>query len=160
MALIQGEKGKKFKTEQGRFEYERKKRLSNKDEVLHRAADGTVKFTSTYWEVKGKLIRAGDRGALAAFEDEVAEYKAFMEKNPSADNLTSRSALSRMAETKVEKLLINSGYTADALAAEFGLNAEDILNPDNWKDSKFFAPNGTTYAVVFNYTGSIFQQVR
>lgn len=147
------------KQEMKQFYIERKKRLANKDEVLHRTASGEIKLTAQYWEIKGQLIRSGDKGALAAFEDEVDEYKRLMTRDKEMSNLTVRSAISRMAETKVEKFLLNTGYTAEALALEHGLNQEEILNPENWRDDKFFASNGMVYAVKFNYNGSIFEAI-
>jgi hypothetical protein len=96
-------------------------------------------------------------GALAAFEDEVEEYRRLMLKSDQTEDLTVRSAVARMAETKIEKLLLNSGYTAEELAFETGLNPEDILNEENWRENQFIAPTGVVYDVVFNYTGSIFK---
>jgi hypothetical protein len=41
------------KTDLNKLSQERKKRLANKDKILHRTASGEVKFTAAYWEIKG-----------------------------------------------------------------------------------------------------------
>ena len=59
-----------------------------------------------------------------------------------------------LAGSKIEKVIINTGYTPEELAAEMGINADDLLDEDNW-DGDIFKLGDRTWNFEFRYDGSI-----
>ena len=59
-----------------------------------------------------------------------------------------------IADSKIEKAIINTGYTADELASELGISIEDLLDESNWDDSTFTF-GGRTWTFEFKYDGSV-----
>lgn len=80
-------------------------------------------------------------------------------RHDSGKKLTTTGFYGWMEEDKVNRLLVNAGYTAEELADEVGVDVEDILNPDNWKTpdkgNTYFQLGDTIYDIKFNYTSSI-----
>lgn len=72
-------------------------------------------------------------------------------KNPRISEKTLRSML---AGSKIEKAIINTGYTPDELAAEMGINVMDLLDEDNW-DGDIFKLGDRTWNFEFRYDGSV-----
>lgn len=72
-------------------------------------------------------------------------------KNPRISEKTLRSML---ADSKIEKAIINTGYTPDELAAEMGINVMDLLDEDNW-DGDIFKLGDRTWNFEFRYDGSV-----
>lgn len=72
-------------------------------------------------------------------------------KNPRISEKTLRSML---ANSKIEKVIINTGYTPDELAAEMGINVMDLLDEDNW-DGDIFKLGDRTWTFEFKYDGSV-----
>ena len=68
--------------------------------------------------------------------------------------ISERTLRSMLADSKIEKAIINTGYTPDELAAEMGIDVIDLLDEDNWKDSTF-TYGGKTWNFEFRYDGSI-----
>ena len=72
-------------------------------------------------------------------------------KNPRISEKTLRSMLSN---SKIEKAIINTGYTAEELAKEMGINVADLLDEDNW-DGDIFKLGDRTWNFEFKYDGSV-----
>lgn len=72
-------------------------------------------------------------------------------KNPRISEKTLRSMISN---SKIEKAIINTGYTADELASELGIDVADLLDESNWSGSEFTF-GGKTWDFEFNYDGSV-----
>ena len=72
-------------------------------------------------------------------------------KNPRISEKTLRSML---AGSKIEKVIINTGYTPEELAAEMGINVMDLLDEDNW-DGDIFKLGDRTWNFEFKYDGSV-----
>ena len=72
-------------------------------------------------------------------------------KNPRISEKTLRSMLSN---SKIEKAIINTGYTPDELAVEMGINVMDLLDEDNW-DGDIFKLGNRTWNFEFRYDGSV-----
>ena len=72
-------------------------------------------------------------------------------KNPRISEKTLRSMLSN---SKIEKAIINTGYTKEELAAEMGINADDLLDENNW-DGDIFKLGDRTWNFEFKYDGSV-----
>ena len=70
------------------------------------------------------------------------------------EKLSVKSLLSKVAESKIEKMFINAGYTEPEILAEIGISREDLFNEDNWSGSSFNF-GGETYNFVFSYTGNV-----
>lgn len=68
--------------------------------------------------------------------------------------ISERTLRSMLADSKIEKAIINTGYTPDELAAEMGIDVIDLLDEDNWKDSTF-TYGGKTWNFEFRYDGSV-----
>ena len=68
--------------------------------------------------------------------------------------ISERTLRSMLADSKIEKAIINTGYTPDELAAEMGINVMDLLDEDNW-DGSTFTFGGKTWDFEFRYDGSI-----
>ena len=72
-------------------------------------------------------------------------------KNPRISEKTLRSMLSN---SKIEKAIINTGYTADELASELGISVADLLDESNW-DGSTFTFGGKKWDFEFRYDGSV-----
>ena len=72
-------------------------------------------------------------------------------KNPRISEKTLRSML---AGSKIEKAIINTGYTPEELAAEMGIDVMDLLDEDNW-DGDIFKLGDRTWNFEFKYDGSV-----
>ena len=72
-------------------------------------------------------------------------------KNPRISEKTLRSMI---ADSKIEKAIINTGYTADELASELGIDVADLLDEANWSGSEFTF-GGKTWDFEFKYDGSV-----
>ena len=64
-----------------------------------------------------------------------------------------------IADSKIEKAIINTGYTADELASELGIDVAgigvaDLLDEANWSGSEFTF-GGKTWDFEFKYDGSV-----
>lgn len=70
------------------------------------------------------------------------------------EKLSTKSLLSKVAESKIEKMFINAGYTEPEILAELGIDRDDLYNEENWKGSTFNY-QGAVYDFVFSYTGNV-----
>lgn len=68
--------------------------------------------------------------------------------------ISERTLRSMLADSKIEKAIINTGYTPDELAAEMGIDVMDLLDEDNW-DGSTFSFGGDTWDFEFRYDGSV-----
>lgn len=59
-----------------------------------------------------------------------------------------------ISNSKIEKAIINTGYTADELASELGIDVADLLDESNWSGSEFTF-GGKTWDFEFRYDGSV-----
>lgn len=95
------------------------------------------------------LLETTDNFAVKA--EIKAKAKEAMRKG---EKLSVKSLLSKVAESKIEKMFINAGYTEPEILAELGISREDLFNEDNWSGSSFNF-GGATYNFVFSYTGNV-----
>ena len=77
-------------------------------------------------------------------------------KNPRISEKTLRSMI---ADSKIEKAIINTGYTADELASELGIDVADLLDEANWSGSEYTF-GGKTWDFEFKYDGSVMVEKR
>ena len=68
--------------------------------------------------------------------------------------ISERTLRSMIANSKIEKAIINTGYTPDELAAEMGIDVMDLLDEDNW-DGDIFRLGDRTWNFEFKYDGSV-----
>lgn len=68
--------------------------------------------------------------------------------------ISERTLRSMLANSKIEKAIINTGYTPEELAAEMGIDVMDLLDEDNWSGSEFTF-GGKTWNFEFRYDGSV-----
>ena len=68
--------------------------------------------------------------------------------------ISERTLRSMLANSKIEKAIINTGYTPDELAAEMGIDVMDLLDEDNW-DGDIFKLGDRTWNFEFKYDGSV-----
>ena len=73
------------------------------------------------------------------------------DENPRISEKTLRSMI---ANSKIEKAIINTGYTPEELASELGIDVADLLDESNWSGSEFTF-GGKTWDFEFRYDGSI-----
>ena len=72
--------------------------------------------------------------------------------------ISERTLRSMLADSKIEKAIINTGYTPDELAAEMGIDVMDLLDEDNWSGSEFTF-GGKTWNFEFRYDGSVMVEI-
>lgn len=122
------------------------------------------KITTTSRSRRSKLI-VGKNGiykdrlaALMETTDDIsvrAEIKAkAREAVRKGEKLSTKSLLAKVAESKIEKMFINAGYTEPEILAELGIDRDDLFNEENWAGSKF-SYGGATYDFEFSYTGNV-----
>lgn len=125
------------------------------------------KVTTTSRTRRSKLI-VGKNGiyedrlkAMLDTTDDIsvkAEIKAKVrEAVRKGENLSTKSLLSKVADSRIEKMFINAGYTEPEILAELGIDREDLFNQENWDGSTFYF-GGKTYDFVFGYTGNVLVQ--
>ena len=68
--------------------------------------------------------------------------------------ISERTLRSMIANSKIEKAIINTGYTPEELAAEMGIDVMDLLDEDNW-DGSTFSFGGDSWDFEFRYDGSV-----
>ena len=68
--------------------------------------------------------------------------------------ISERTLRSMLSDSKIEKAIINTGYTSDELAAEMGIDVTDLLDENNW-DGTVFTYGNRTWNFEFKYDGSI-----
>ena len=68
--------------------------------------------------------------------------------------ISERTLRSMLADSKIQKAIINTGYTPEELAAEMGIDADDLLDENNW-DGSTFTFGGKTWNFEFRYDGSV-----
>lgn len=68
--------------------------------------------------------------------------------------ISERTLRSMLAGSKIEKAIINTGYTTEELAAEMGIDVMDLLDEDNW-DGSTFSFGGDSWDFEFRYDGSV-----
>lgn len=68
--------------------------------------------------------------------------------------ISERTLRSKLAGSKIEKAIINTGYTPEELAAEMGIDVMDLLDEDNW-DGSTFSFGGDSWDFEFRYDGSV-----
>lgn len=68
--------------------------------------------------------------------------------------ISERTLRSMLADSKIQKAIINTGYTPDELAAEMGINVDDLLDEANW-DGDIFKLGDRTWNFEFRYDGSV-----
>ena len=68
--------------------------------------------------------------------------------------ISERTLRSMLADSKIQKAIINTGYTPDELAAEMGIDVADLLDEDNWDDD-IFKLGDRTWNFEFRYDGSV-----
>ena len=68
--------------------------------------------------------------------------------------ISERTLRSMLAGSKIEKAIINTGYTPEELAAEMGIDVMDLLDEDNW-DGSTFSFGGDSWDFEFRYEGDI-----
>ena len=73
----------------------------------------------------------------------------------SGKKLTVNGFFARYETDKINRMLVNAGYTADELAQEIGVSEEEILNPDNWNKNVFMG----VWQLSFQYTGELLKYV-
>lgn len=71
------------------------------------------------------------------------------------DKLTTNGFFARYEEDKINRMLVNAGYSAKELADEIGVSEEDILDANNWNKGIFMG----VWELQFNYTGEILKYV-
>lgn len=131
-------------------------------------SDGRI-YKKRIEEFRNSLKDYNDRRMFDSF---VEVYKAEIQEKKAKGQrggfgLTTRSALSRMNDSKLQRGIINSGFSDRELFKETGLDmlehgeAYDILyNEENWNKSVFTNPlTGLSYEFVFGYTGTLLQRI-
>lgn len=75
-------------------------------------------------------------------------------------SLSLMSARSKMADSSLERLLLNSGFNPDddSTWRILGVSREDFFNQDNWSGS-ILTVNGIRYMIKFNYDGTILERI-
>lgn len=87
-----------------------------------------------------------------------AEIKAKVkEAVRKGEKLSTKTLLSKISDSRIEKMFINAGYTEPEILEELGIDREDLFNEENWEGSTF-SYGGKTYDFVFRYTGSVLVQ--
>ena len=86
----------------------------------------------------------------------INDLKAMVKQaHSNGDKLTTNGFFARYEQDKINRMLVNAGYSAKELADEIGVSEEDILNSDNWKGDTFMG----VWQLQFNYTGEILKYV-
>ena len=53
-------------------------------------------------------------------------------------------------------MFANVGMSADEIAARYGFDEAELLDPNNWNGDVFTDSSGNTHTFTFSYTGEIF----
>jgi len=72
--------------------------------------------------------------------------------------LTTTGFFGELASDKIERMLINAGYSIEEAAEELQVDEADLLDMKNWSGDKF-THAGDTWLFSFKYTGAVFTRV-
>ena len=84
----------------------------------------------------------------------IAHRLAMFENYGENPRISEKTLRSMIADSKIEKAIINTGYTPEELAIELGISVDDLLDESNWSESEFTF-GGKTWDFEFRYDGSI-----
>lgn len=73
------------------------------------------------------------------------------------EKLSVKTLLSKVADSKIEKMFINAGYTEQEILNTLNIERDVLFDEANWKGSTF-SYDGKTYNFVFSYTGNVLIQ--
>lgn len=103
-----------------------------------------------------KRVEEFTRGMDMSDKAEVEQYIKFYSQHKK--RIRERTLRSKMAESSIEKMIINTGRSTSELASEIGVDEADLLDEMNWDGSNFVF-DGVVYTFKFNYTGALFSKV-
>ena len=76
------------------------------------------------------------------------------QKSKKDARISERTLRSMLSDSKIEKAIINTGYSIDELANELGIDVADLLDESNWNGSTF-SFGGDSWDFEFRYEGDI-----
>ena len=76
------------------------------------------------------------------------------QKSKKDARISERTLRSMLSDSKIEKAIINTGYSIDELANELGIDVADLLDENNWNGSTF-SFGGDSWDFEFRYDGSV-----
>ena len=76
------------------------------------------------------------------------------QKSKKDARISERTLRSMLSDSKIEKAIINTGYSIDELADELGIDVADLLDENNWNGSTF-SFGGDSWDFEFRYEGDI-----
>lgn len=56
----------------------------------------------------------------------------------------------------LKRMFANVGMSAEEIAARYGFDEAELLDPDNWAGDTFTDSSGNSHTFTFSYTGEIF----
>lgn len=72
--------------------------------------------------------------------------------------LSTRTLISKVASSRIEKMFINAGYAEDQVLDELGITREDLYNEENWSTGGIFTFGGKKYKYHHGYSGSVMRR--
>lgn len=140
-----------------------------KQKIVYREGKKYVYTKTSYGNISSRSQIVGKKGinqdkynamleileASGATKFDIAEFKAEVKykasrKDPKDRILRASWVRSRHSTNKREKMFINSGYSAEELADEIGVTAEQLLDEENW-NGDYFSVNGMGWLYTFKY---------
>lgn len=93
--------------------------------------------------------------------DRIQAKVAIAKAHEHKERLTIRSLRSKLAKSKAEKFLINTGYTRKEFEQEYGFSFDEFIDEDNWVEidgKRKFVKDGVVYSLIFDYSGQVLKR--
>lgn len=94
------------------------------------------------------------RDSLDADDQYELDLIIMHQKSKKDARISERTLRSMLSDSKIEKAIINTGYSIDELADELGIDVADLLDENNWNGSTF-SFGGDSWDFEFRYEGDI-----
>ena len=94
------------------------------------------------------------RDSLDADDQYELDLIIMHQKSKKDARISERTLRSMLSDSKIEKAIINTGYSIDELADELGIDVADLLDENNWNGSTF-SFGGDSWDFEFRYDGSV-----
>ena len=94
------------------------------------------------------------RDSLDADDQYELDLIIMHQKSKKDARISERTLRSMLSDSKIEKAIINTGYSIDELANELGIDVADLLDENNWNGSTF-SFGGDSWDFEFRYEGDI-----
>lgn len=123
---------------------------------------------------KSGKLNASNKKNIDAFKNEIMSSKEYTDaekrgliadlniiikqRMKDGKKLTTTGFFGELASDKIERMLVNAGYSIEEASEELGVSESELLDMKNWSGDKFTHAKDT-WLFSFKYTGAAFTKI-